>query len=97
MTTPTTVVGVINRSLVLSFAVYNASPPVEDVVWIFVNSSGHHHSISSSGSDKYLFSADLLSVNITFIEISDEGNYSILVQNSAGSSSAAVMIDIQGM
>ena len=91
-------VAVVNQSVVISFTVYDASPEITNVVWTFVNSSGYSGLLyPNSNSQKYIFSSDLLSVTISFVELSDEGKYSVMVENPAGSSSAVVTVDVQGL
>ncbi len=89
-------IAVINQSVTISFVVLNASPPVNEIQWSFFNSSGQH-SLNNADPEQYIFSLDSLSLTISIVEFSNEGNYTITVSNPAGYSSATVNIDVQGM
>ncbi len=93
---PNSVVAVTNLSLTVSFTVYNDSPPIQQPLWTFTDTNGYLYQIDPfNNSDHYIFSNSLLSLTILSIEYSDEGNYSILVTNNAGSSTDSITVDVQ--
>ena len=89
-------IAVINQSVTISFVVLNASPPVNEIQWSFV-SSNEQYSLNNVDPEQYVFSPDSLSLTISIVEFSNEGNYSVTVSNPAGYSSATVNIDVQGI
>ena len=97
---PNTVIAVTNLTLTISFTVHNDSPPIQEPRWTFTNSNGDIYQLypndnNDDDADYYVFSNDLLSLTIMFVEFADEGNYSIFVQNEAGSSSTYIAVDVE--
>ena len=87
------VVALIRNNVTLQFSIENASPPVslEDIQWMFAGAE-----LQEDG-EHVVFSASRLSVTITNLSLSDEGAYSLMASNPAGSDSATIMVDVQGM
>ena len=77
----------------LQFVIEDANPPVlpEDIQWTFAGAD-----LREDG-EHVVFSADRLSVTITNLSLSDEGDYSLTARNPAGSDSASIIVDIQGL
>ena len=92
------VISVLHFSLTLSFTIKNASPPVvyEDIRWDFKNSSGIFKTITSDSNPRYHFSPDLLTLTITDIAISDEGEYKLAVRSAAGIDEETITVDVDG-
>ena len=87
------IVGLIKNDITLHFSIEDASPPVllEDIQWSYdraeLQEDGEH----------VLFSVDKLAVTITNLSLSDEGVYSLMATNPAGSDSATITMDVQSM
>ena len=92
------VISVLNFSLILSFTIKNASPPVvyEDIRWSFKNSGGIFKTITSDSNPRYHFSSDLLTLTITDVRFSDEGEYKLTVRNAAGIDEETIAVDVEG-
>ena len=92
------VISVLNFSQTLSFTIKNASPPVvyDGIRWDFKNSSGIFKTITSDSNPRYHFSPDLLTLTITDIAISDEGEYKLTVHNAAGIDEETIAVDVEG-
>ena len=87
------IIAVFRKDVHLQFLIENANPPVlpKDIQWMFAGSE-----LQEDGKH-VVFSADRLSVTITNLSLSDEGVYSLMATNPAGSDSATIMVDVQGM
>ena len=92
------VISVLHFSLILSFTIKNASPPVvyEDIRWRFKNSSGIFETITSDSNPRFQFSTDLLTLTITDVGFSDEGEYKLTVHNAAGIDEETITVDVEG-
>ena len=86
-------IGLITMSVHLQFSIEEATPPValEDIFWMFGDSE-----LQEDG-EHVMFSANRLSVTITNLSLSDGGVYSLTATNPAGSDSAHIMVEVQGM
>ena len=87
------ITSLIKNNITLNFSIEADSPPVllEDIQWSYdgveLQEDGEH----------VLFSVDRLAVTITNLSLSDEGVYSLMATNPAGSDSATITVDVQGM
>ena len=97
-TVPPKVSAVANKTIALiavsthlQFFIEEANPPVhpEDIQWMFAGTE-----LQEDG-EHVVFSADRLAVTITNLSLSDEGIYSLMATNLAGSDSATIMVDVQ--
>ena len=84
-------IGVLGGRVVLAFTVIRAAPPVTsgDIQWLF--------DTEELINPRAVFAGDRLSVNITNLTLSDEGEYKIEASTAAGIGSATVSLDVQGM
>ena len=91
--TQANVTALIKNDIILQFSIENASPPVllEDIQWTFSGAE-----LQEDG-EHVIFLVDRLSVTITNLSLSDEGGYSLMATNPAGSDSATIRVDVQGM
>ena len=89
----------LNTSLLLSFTIYNASPPVRTnhIKWVFTSTNKSHVTISSTHDSRYKFTDDLLTLTINNVIFDDEGNYQISVFNEAGNDMANVAVIVEGI
>ena len=87
------VLGVVGSSVTLRFRVADASPDVlpERTFWSFQDSP-----LSSNLSDRFVYSVDRRSLTINNLTHEDEGNYSVMVSNEAGTDSREINLHIEG-
>ena len=87
------IVGLIKNDITLHFSIKDASPPVllEDIQWSYDGAE------LREDEEHVLFSVDRLAVTITNLSLSDEGVYSLMATNPAGSDSATITMDVQGV
>ena len=87
------IVGLIKNDITLYFSIEEASPQVllEDIQWTYDGAD-----LQEDGEHVF-FSVDRLAVTITNLSLSDEGVYSLVATNPAGSDSATIAVDVQGM
>ena len=87
------IVGLIKNDITLRFSIEDASPPIllEDIQWSFDGAE-----LQEDGEHLF-FSVDRLAVTIVNLSLSDEGVYSLMATNPAGSDSATIRVDVQGM
>jgi netrin-G3 ligand len=89
------VIGEVNSTILLSFALYNAAPPVDisNIQWRFsadfsndpyTGSQDITDFMSRDGFSTYIFSSDKLSLSIIGINQMDEGRYYLIATNPAG-------------
>lgn len=88
--------GVVNRSINLTFVIERSSPEVslDDITWIFTNNTGESQQISNSS--KRVFSSDYRSLTLTRIQHEDEGQYTLIASNPAGTNLATINLTVQG-
>ncbi len=90
-------VGVVNRSLTISFNIDQASPTVllQNIEWHFNDST-----VLNNGSQAILvdqmFSTDLLSLTLTNIQHSNQGYYSMTATNEAGTNRSEIFLQVEG-
>ena len=94
----TPVLGIVHRSITLSFVIDNAFPNVEpaNAVWMFRAEDSPIITVREQADSRYKFSSDRRSLMITNLTHEDEGQYTITATNAAGSDSFAVNLDIEG-
>ena len=91
-------VGVVNRSTTISFNIDQASPTVvlQNIEWRF-----NDNTILNNGSQAILvdqmFSSDLLSLTLTNIQNSNQGYYSLIATNEAGTDSSEIFLEVEGI
>ena len=85
-------VGVVNQSATITFAIINAFPSVslQNIQWMFNNTV-------IRSSPRYMFSSSRLSLTIFNLQHSDEGYYSMMATNEAGSNTSSVFLEIEGI
>ena len=90
-------VGVVNRSVTLSFTIDQASPvvSVENIVWLFNDSTILNDGLQSL-LDGHVFSSDLLNLTLTNVQHSDQGFYSLVATNEAGTNSSVIFLEVEG-
>ena len=86
-----------NDSIVLSFSITQAVPPVtpDNIVWTITNSSGTFD-LGSGEGDNYVFSEDRLTLRIQRARRVDAGTYSVDVSNAVGTASAEITLMVTG-
>lgn len=84
-------IGVFSRNVTLVFDIIAANPPVtlSNVIWEFNGLP------LEAQSESVKFSPDKLSVTLSNLTFSNEGDYKVTVSNPAGSSSDSIHLDIQ--
>lgn len=94
---PGSVLGVVGLTVTLSFNITNDSPQVTEdgIRWIFNNGITTTDITGLSG--RFSFSDDLQSLTIIGIGASDEGNYTLVATNSAGSNRAVIDLQVEGI
>ena len=93
-----TVVGVEDQDATLRFNVTNDIPKVvaADVTWTITFANGSMQVLASDSDIRYMFSVDMLILTIDFLQASDEGSYTLMASNAAGTDSASIFLDVQG-
>ncbi|XP_019853400.1 PREDICTED: hemicentin-1-like [Amphimedon queenslandica] len=86
-----TYLGVVHGSVTISFMILYASPVVNvtNIQWFFNDTR-----LTGSESN-YNFSSDLLSLSISNLQHSDEGLYTLVASNEAGTNSTSVFLEIE--
>lgn len=84
---PSPIVGVVGSNITIQFNITGDIPPV--------NSSNIYWSINGS-NERFIFSADRLSLTIIELSFHDEGSYGLTATNPAGTSNNTIYLDIQG-
>lgn len=90
-------VGVVNRSVNISFLISEAFPlvMVDNIQWHF-----NYTTILNNGTmlsiDNRVFTPDLLTLTLSNIQHSDQGVYSLTATNEAGTNTAEVFLEVEG-
>ena len=96
-----TLIGVLGRSVTLEFFIFEDLPPVtvNETSWQFTSSVGSStaQNITSASNVRYDFSDDMLSLTIGALTAMDEGSYTLEATTIAGSDSATITLDVQGI
>ena len=89
--------GVVGENVALSFNITNDDPRVttDGIQWIFTNSEGSTD-ITGLNIDEFTFSGDLLSLKIIGVSHDNEGNYTLIARNPAGSAQSTVSLEVEG-
>ena len=84
-------------SVNLSFTISNASPKVQpqSIHWTFTSLGGGSYDIPMSQPGVYSFSDDRLTLTLSAVNGSHEGNYTLIATNEAGSDSASVFLEVE--
>ena len=85
--------GVVSENVTIQFVLTNAGvPPIisNDTQWFF---NGSESLEEDSG---IIFSDDRLSLTLTNLSFTNEGNYTIVITNPAGTDSATLFLDVEG-
>ena len=85
-----------NRKFNITFNILNAQPQVnpDNIIW--------RRSVTNTGiqtineSDRFVFSNNRRSLEITNVMLSDIGRYMLTASNNGGSSSASIIINVLG-
>ena len=87
-------IGVQGRPVALQFTISADIPPVatSDIVWTFTNTSGATSTLTVDDG----LSPDRLTLNISAVEYSDEGTYTLTASNVAGAGMATITLDVRG-
>ena len=98
VTDNTSVLGVVNRTVNLSFSITRASPEVElsDIQWSFTNGDDITEDITNINSSRLDYADDILILTIYNISHDDEGLYILTASNPAGIHSAAINLSVEG-
>ena len=90
-------VGVVNRSVNISFIILEAVPlvMVDSIQWHY-NYSTLLNNGDMSLIDNLIFTSDLLTLTLSDIQHSDQGVYSLTATNEAGTNTAQVFLEVQG-
>ena len=93
------VIVLLNTSLLLSFTIYNASPPVRtnNIKWVFTPTNKPHVIITSTHNSHYKFTDNLLTLTIKNVTFDDEGIYQISVFNEAGYDVSKITVIVEGI
>ena len=86
------VIGVNGSSITLIFTITEDNPPVvlDEIQWLF------NGTVLSAGN-RVSFSMDRRSVTITQLQVLlDEGIYTLIATNPAGTTSASIFLNVQG-
>ena len=90
----------VNDSIVLSFLIERASPPVyiEDTIWTFIGFNNIPQVIKiSSKRRKVIFDSPQINLTLSDLKLEDEGLYILNARNPAGTDSAAINLTVEGM
>lgn len=87
---PTSMLGLIGKYVEMEFEVEGAYPEQVMVTWY---KDGSPLNINNT---RYHFSPDYLTLTISLISYTDEGQYTITVHNDAGSNSIGTMLKVEG-
>ena len=89
--------GVVNRSVTISFTIEEASPVVslQNIQWRF-NDSISLNNGTQSVQLGHVFSSDLLSLTINNVQHIDQGFYSLTATNEAGTNFSEVFLEVEG-
>ena len=92
MVSPSTITGLLYGSITLEFNITNDEPRVtlDDITWLMNDTLLINRSRVS-------FSANRLSVTIDNLTLSDEGNYTLIACNPAGTDRDSVFLNIIGI
>ena len=88
------VTGVQGGSITLNFTTSNALPAItaENIQWFF--KSTNDSQIELTQSSQHNFSSDRLSLTISPLVLSDEGNYTLQINHITGSVISAVFLEL---
>ena len=91
-------VGVVNRSVTLSFLIDEASPLVQlyNIQWLF-NDTIVLNNGTQAISSNHIISPDGLSLTLTDIQHSDQGTYTVIATNEAGTNSSDIFLQVEGI
>lgn len=86
-----------NTSVVLSFSITTGFPPVssEGIQWLFQLRKGAVMDITLSTDPRLSYSPDRLSLTLTGITYFEEGVYTVIASNAAGSGNASILLNIE--
>ena len=97
---PSSLIGVLGRSVTLQFSISDDLPPVtlNEILWQFTSvRSSTVQNITSASNTRYDFSDNMLSLTIGALTAMDEGSYALEASTIAGSNSATIILDVQGI
>lgn len=86
--------GVVFENVTIQFVLTNAGVPSilsNDTQWVF------NESESLEEGSGIIFSDDRLSLTLTNLSFTNEGNYTITITNPAGTDSASLFLDVEGI
>lgn len=91
-----------NSTTLITFSIINAFPKVtlNNIQWTYTNYQNISEVLNISCTDcypRYTFSEDLLTLNITNLQVSDYGDYTLQVSNPAGVRSATHRLTVHGV
>ena len=87
---------IVNGTAVIVFSIAEDYPsvPLSNIKWMLNNV------LINNGLDplydQYSFSSDLLTLTISNVQHSDEGNYTMVATNRAGTDSDTVFLEVEG-
>ena len=92
------VVGIVGRSVTLSFNITDDFPKVNNdgIRWLFNNGINITDITGLDTDDGYSFSTNLHSLTLTDIDALNEGNYTLMANNDAGTSEATIELNVEG-
>ena len=91
------VLGLVNRSVVITFNIENALPRVrpENIKWIFQNNRVTDAVILEENT-RYNFSVNHQSLTISGVAHTDEGDYIVHAMNEVGSDTLTITLEVEG-
>ncbi len=83
--------------VVISFIIQDDFPAVKpnNIIWKKTNVSGTSYQVYQM-QDKYMFSEDRRTLNVSDLQYSDRGSYTLIAQNEAGITEASTFLNLEG-
>lgn len=90
---PSPIIGVLNKSVTIQFNITMDNPKVtpDDIEWLF------NGTLIQEDGQKVFFSSTKLLITINNLTLSDEGVYTLIAGNPAGTDRADAFLDIKGI